>query len=540
MRTLWAIARNTLLMTLRRRAALGLVVFIALVPPLAGLYFKGDGTLVGILQVYMTYSFMIMGAVMMALLLYLSGTVLDTEIVNRQIFLLDVKPVPRWQVLLGKWLGLVLLCAGLVTIMVAQTYVVIMLLTLLRPEASRSLLLPLLLTWAAVLAGLVTGLIMARRLEATGRVVSLVVLLIWLAGVLFLSGRHIRNQRRHTGPGREAELAQAAYQQILVSRRSFRPELPDIEKEIAAYRKEMVRRGILDESKWNPDVLREHLRQIVSKKIFPISYNAKMRFHFRDLPDASSLSASLTLRHNLYGYRAGKSAGYMKTEWLLENPVTGAMYGPKTVQSKSGTTREFHMTSLAVSDKGTLNIIIVNKAGPEGSGEKAKPPARISVPLDNGLEILVPVGHFEANLIRAGLLLLIRLAMIAAIGIAANAFLSGQVAIFLVFGIILAPGLLNSFVYSSFAPPKIQIANQPQQQSSPVDVTVKTVMRSMLTALPNFDDTDPVPDLVVGREISARRLIWRIFADLGLRAGVIVLIGVVAYYRKEVGLPTIA
>jgi ribose transport system ATP-binding protein len=72
---------------------------------------------------------------------------------------------------------------------------------------------------------------------------------------------------------------------------------------------------------------------------------------------------------------------------------------------------------------GKLRLTIYNLSG----RKENKPPARINIPYNNGLEVLVPAGSFEANFLRALTLLWIRLAMIAAIGIAANTFLSGPV-----------------------------------------------------------------------------------------------------------------
>ncbi|MBN2711109.1 MAG: hypothetical protein JXR97_01550, partial [Planctomycetes bacterium] len=347
-----------------------------------------------------------------------------------------------------------------------------------------------------------------------------------------------------------------AKDRILVSRKSFSPVLPDIEREIEHYKEWLKQRGRLDENQWTPEQLREHLLQVVSNRIQPIPFRAMRVFRFTGLPtDRDNLDAGLTIRYMFHGNRGGESAGLMQHGWIMVNPDTGASTEIHQASSKAGNTRELNVTGALVSDKGELELRIINLSDAVGEGEGRKPPATINVPLENGLEILVPVGSFEANFTRALILFWCRLAMIAAIGIAANTFISGPVAMFLVFGIIVS-GTMNTFVHNIVvpkrttfeSPTKRKTHNQSQLEREwgtviggaiyHAEQTYNNGTAYVLEAMPNFDDTDPVNDLVVGREIPTVRLIWRFIADLGLRAGFFIFIGIFAFYRKEVGLPT--
>ncbi|TWT45543.1 ABC-2 family transporter protein [Phycisphaerae bacterium RAS1] len=108
MRT-WAIARLTFFEGIRMKIVLVfllVLVFIVLRLPFA---LKGDETLSGRLQTFLAYS---LGSVSMLLGLatvFLSCSTLSNEIKNFSIHMVVTKPVARFQILLGKWLGVTLL-----------------------------------------------------------------------------------------------------------------------------------------------------------------------------------------------------------------------------------------------------------------------------------------------------------------------------------------------------------------------------------------------------------------------------------------------
>ena len=105
MGTIWAIARHMISEGIRMKLALVFLLLIAAV--VLGLPFSvaGDGSLTGAVQSFMTYGLSATGALLGLLTIFLSRSMAD-EMVSRQIFLLMSKPVPRWQYILGKWLGI--------------------------------------------------------------------------------------------------------------------------------------------------------------------------------------------------------------------------------------------------------------------------------------------------------------------------------------------------------------------------------------------------------------------------------------------------
>ncbi len=69
---------------------------------------KGDGSLAGALQSYLTYSLLLVNILLSLQTVFLSWT-LSAELAERQILVLMSKPLARWQYITGKWLGIVLL-----------------------------------------------------------------------------------------------------------------------------------------------------------------------------------------------------------------------------------------------------------------------------------------------------------------------------------------------------------------------------------------------------------------------------------------------
>lgn len=111
---IWAVARQTLAEAIRMKIA---VFFIVLM--LLGFWgatrTQGDGSVSGRVQSFLVYSLTSLGVLLSLLSIFLSRS-LSEELVHRQVLMLMAKPLPRWQYLLGKWLGVVLLDAVLLTL----------------------------------------------------------------------------------------------------------------------------------------------------------------------------------------------------------------------------------------------------------------------------------------------------------------------------------------------------------------------------------------------------------------------------------------
>jgi len=108
MGNVWTITRHTLAESIRQKTVVFLIVLLAVL--MLGLPFatRGDDTLSGAVQSFLTYSLTVLGFLLSCVTIFLSKTVSD-DLTGKQILILMTKPLARWQYVVGKWLGIVLL-----------------------------------------------------------------------------------------------------------------------------------------------------------------------------------------------------------------------------------------------------------------------------------------------------------------------------------------------------------------------------------------------------------------------------------------------
>ena len=100
----------------RSRVVLSLLVLLGLV--VAGLpaTIRGDGTLEGHVQILLTYTLGITSVILTLATLWAGCAALSVDIDEKVIQLIATKPVPRFRIWLGKWLGLVVINALLLAL----------------------------------------------------------------------------------------------------------------------------------------------------------------------------------------------------------------------------------------------------------------------------------------------------------------------------------------------------------------------------------------------------------------------------------------
>src|SRR5271170_3939684 len=106
------------------RFKLFLVIAVLLILAVVGLplVIKDDGTAQGFTQIILTYTLSAITALLGLSTLWLSCGTLARDIEECQIQVVATKPIARWQIWLGKWLGLVTLNAALLAISGACVY----------------------------------------------------------------------------------------------------------------------------------------------------------------------------------------------------------------------------------------------------------------------------------------------------------------------------------------------------------------------------------------------------------------------------------
>jgi hypothetical protein len=139
-RGMLAMALLTLRAAFRYRlvvALLGLLIAVVFILPTI---IKHDGSAQGFTQILITYTLTAITALMGFATLWLACGTIARDIEDMQLFLVAVKPIPRWQIWLGKWLGIMALNAAMVALSGAVVYGLIQWRTSeLRPDQRRKL-----------------------------------------------------------------------------------------------------------------------------------------------------------------------------------------------------------------------------------------------------------------------------------------------------------------------------------------------------------------------------------------------------------------
>jgi len=121
------VAGLTVRRVIKSRAALVALVLLAVVIVGLPLSVKGDGTLAGQVRILLRYTLGSAVAVAGAVTLWIACGSVSREIEDRTAQLLLVKPVHRWEVWTGKWLGLLCFNAAVVSVCGMAVYAFLML-----------------------------------------------------------------------------------------------------------------------------------------------------------------------------------------------------------------------------------------------------------------------------------------------------------------------------------------------------------------------------------------------------------------------------
>ena len=116
MRRIWAVATNTIRQALRMKVAAIFIVLLLVLLPTMGLTATGDGTLKGRLQTFVSYGLSLTSLLLSLLTIIVSIYAITSDIEQRQIYTVVTKPIRRYQIILGKVLGVLVLDVALLSL----------------------------------------------------------------------------------------------------------------------------------------------------------------------------------------------------------------------------------------------------------------------------------------------------------------------------------------------------------------------------------------------------------------------------------------
>lgn len=109
MRSIWAVAKNTIAQVMRMKVAVVIVLLLLVLLPMMVVITEGDGSLKGKLQTFVSYGLSLMSLMLCMMTIAISAYTLSSDIEGKHIFLVVTKPIRRFQILIGKFVGLVIL-----------------------------------------------------------------------------------------------------------------------------------------------------------------------------------------------------------------------------------------------------------------------------------------------------------------------------------------------------------------------------------------------------------------------------------------------
>jgi ABC-type transport system involved in multi-copper enzyme maturation permease subunit len=117
-----AVARTVLDEAIRMKVALVFILLLLFAIPVLPFLLDVEQPLRYRIQQFLSYSLTSVTALLSLMTIFLACGTLTSEVRDRQIFLVAVKPINRGMYLIGKWLGIVLLNAALLVVMAGAIY----------------------------------------------------------------------------------------------------------------------------------------------------------------------------------------------------------------------------------------------------------------------------------------------------------------------------------------------------------------------------------------------------------------------------------
>jgi len=124
MRSIWAVAINTIKQALRIKVAVVFTILLFVLLPVLGFTATGDETLKGRLQTFVSYALSLMSFLLCLLTIIISIYSVTSDIEQRQIYTVITKPIRRFQFIMGKLLGVIALDVILLVLFSAIIYTI--------------------------------------------------------------------------------------------------------------------------------------------------------------------------------------------------------------------------------------------------------------------------------------------------------------------------------------------------------------------------------------------------------------------------------
>ncbi|MBN1345532.1 MAG: ABC transporter permease [Phycisphaerae bacterium] len=477
MRRTWAVARNMIAEAIRMKIALVLLIIMVAVIPLGPFIWEGDGTLKGRVQTFLTYSNILVLVMLSIMTVFVACQSLSSEVSGRQIYTIATKPLPRWQFILGKWVGLCLLNALLLGVCGLAIY---------------------LFTMYMYGLGLSTRGALPQTLDK-----------------------------------------QSLRYEVLTARQGIIPPVPDFTEVVNQRYDALKASGQLPRESLSPDEIQsiklDYYRE-ARQQWRSVPPGGSRSWTFENLRPGSDCEWI----HLRYKMRASPLPPRMQVEcvWLLGDPISeSALAIPRSDSIDQW--HYFPFKRDVIGKDGTLKVTFVNRHLSDLNKAVPSRPSRSTVVFEepDGLEILYEVGSFEGNFLRSMLLIFIWLMPLAALGLLAGSFLSFSVGALLCSAVLIASAL-SDFVWESLywvrEAPKLQ-----QDPLDYFSWIFKPFIHLIINVVPSLGRYSPVDLLADGRVIEWLSVAQAFGMMVLVQAAIFLVLAIIIFTKRELAQVTV-
>jgi ABC-type transport system involved in multi-copper enzyme maturation permease subunit len=478
MRSIWAVAKNTVKQALRMKIAAVFIVLLLILLPVMGVSLTGDGTLKGRLQTFVSYGLSLTSFLLCLLTIVVSIYSLSSDIKQRQIYTVITKPIRRFQLVLGKFLGVILLDVFLLLLFSALIYTI----TISTPKFFD--------VTESELVRLQSRYSDANETERSKLEVDI--------SKLERELNEIRNEFYTARAGLTA------------------PKLEVTQEEIDEVYNKLERSGQLSEALQTDKAARRQYKTYIAKQI-ELSKRAaapgyELAWRFDDVEPIDP-KGSLFIRFK-YDVAVNPLDETVSGIWRVGN-ISGIPRKFETYERRDAvrTFQEIEVPAHLV-EGGFVEVSFINDPRYNNTV--------VIFPIEDGLEVLYKADTFTANYVRAVLLILLRLVFLACLGILASTFLSFPVAILLCLCIFFT-ATMSGFILDSFS-----------YLGANVGGLYRYTIQPVISLLPRFDEFNPTKFLVPARLLSWPLLFRAAGFMVCIKAVVLLLLALLIFSFREI------
>jgi len=471
MRELWAVTRTTFLECLRSGILLAFVGLLGAGVVGIALNLDESDLLKSRIRTFLAYGTGVTQVLLGLVTVFLSTLLVSRDIRRKTVFTVASKPLARWKYVLGRWGGIVLMDAALLALATGGIY-----------------------AQAQYLRSLPTSI---ERKKAQGKIRPDATDLDRLAveGEIFTA-----RARRPVDPFDVEDIFKQRYERLVQERGLDNLIREQIRRsirfrKIARHGSEVVTPEEVNKAFSNPETrqkalekLKATFRKQILEEIQQVRPGQSLRLTFSGLELPPDSHEMVQVRYRLRPLVTPESR-MLKTTWAVEHPKRG-LVGVITRNDSTETACSLLVPPEDVY-KGTLTLTYFNTPEP-GKRTTVKLPSR-------DIAAYYRVGTFGGNLVRAALLILLRLMFLAAAGVTFGVFLSFPVACLCCL-LVLGLGVMAGFIQDAT---RLPTYTTPRLHN----YFTHYLAQGVFLFLPSFARTSPVDALVDGEVIPTRQLL---------------------------------